>query len=204
MSFLKLPLPKRAHSLFYQKNQYQIHLKNNNSKNFPQLESSLTNYKENKQQEKEIVSKKDKKCNIKSCCSTKVFNGESFIDNDIPSVVYLSSNINTFNEELNFQPFLPLPHTNDPSFRQIFHEKIELCNIIFNFSNPNFQVQGKREKSKSLTEINILLSKKAEIYKFTSEDKQSILQMITNNIFEQDPFFSNRKILPTTVKSNFV
>lgn len=191
MSFFKLPLPKRAHSLFYHKPSLQPII--NISKKMPKLEQTTNNNINN--------SKDNQKCNIKSCCSTKTFHGESYIDNDIPSVVYLSSNTNIYHGEFTIGQLSPLPDAKDPKFKYVFKEKVDLCTVIFDFSKSDIQINAKKEKLNALIEINGLLSKKAKLSK---SDADLLFRMIDQNIFEQDPFLSTKKLLPTTVKSSFV
>ncbi|KAK8880624.1 hypothetical protein M9Y10_003307 [Tritrichomonas musculus] len=197
--------PRRACSLLYQKMPHQfLPYVNNNSKNIPRIESFTKNYRGINSNENANHPKKENSCNIKSRCSTKNFNGETLVDNEVPKIILLSFNKHIINQEINITPIQELPSPENPKFNSIFKEKIELCNLIFNFSKQNLQMKGKIEKTKALNEIYSLLSDKKRSRLLTDYDKKLIFNMISRNIFEQNYFLSNEKQLTFAIKSDIV
>lgn len=137
-------------------------------------------------------------------CSVKFVNNEPSIDQEFPRVISLSSSRHVLREDI-LVPSLPiLPSPNSTSFNKIFLEKIKICNLIFNFSQQQLQSKAKKEKSKSLIEINALLASKSESMQLSSDQKDLILNMIILNIFEQDPFTTAENMFLTTIESTFV
>ena len=124
---------------------------------------------------------------------SKIFDQEPVVDNEIPNVIYLNQNRHVLKEEIEISPIPKLCSPNQSAFSKIFKEKIKLCNYIFDFTKPRFQLNGKQAKYTALVEINTLLSNKFEASQLTSEQQDLILQMIIKNIFDQDPFISKKK-----------
>lgn len=189
----RLSAPKMAHILYARK-PYPLLSQIKNYKISPQSAINSDN----------CAIEDEDVCNIKSRCSTKVYNGEPLIDNEVPQVISLSTSRHFLDEEIDIPSSPKLPSPKDPLFNQIFCEKIKICNYIFNFSRPQFQLQGKKEKTIALAEINILLSNKTKSILLSSKHKDLLLDMIMKNLSVQDPFSSVEKIFQSTVKSSYV
>lgn len=200
-SFVRPARPQRTYSLRIPRKPYPMlsHMKNNSA--LPNLKSSGNSdgfiFEEDR-------FKPEVACNVSSRCSTKVYNGEPLVDTEFPQVISLSSNRHILKGEINIASLPPLPSPRETGFDQIFKEKIKICNYIFNFSQQQLQIKGKKQKSIALVEISNLLSEKNEASLLKNEHKDLILEMIMKNILEQDPFTSAEKIFASTVKSNFV
>lgn len=195
---LKFQTSRRRGSLFLQKMPPHIMPLR---KSLPKLDSK-THIIDNG--EKNNSSSKEESCNITSKCKAKVFDGQPVIDNEASRLIYLSCNKNLINEEIDISSIHSLPAPNDPGFDQIFKEKIQICNFIFNFLNPLCQFKGKTEKSNALLRINSLLSRKSLALLLSSEQQDLLLDMINRNIFDQDPFIPTEKIFRLNLQSNFV
>lgn len=68
---------------------------------------------------------------------------------------------------------------------------------------PHIQIKGKLEKTNALKEIFALLSKKSDVSLLTDEDKNLLYNMITKNIFDQDPFISTKNKFSLTIKISY-
>ena len=185
MSLLRFSVPQRRNSLFNFRKQCLSYPNSKNVKVLPKLCcSSGENDNDNSQ--------KEEKCNIKSKCTTKVFTSEPIIDNELPKSIYISSNLHILKEDVNVTSLPQLPSQSEPSFNQIFAVKVKLCSYVFDFSRP-WQQKAKKGKFNALTEINALLSRNSEATLLSDQQKDSILEMIKVNIFDQDPFLSSKK-----------
>lgn len=194
MSFLKFSVTQRRNSLFATRRICQPHLAVKNL-NLPKL-GSLPPGNDKK-------SKNEESCNIKSRCSTKIYNGEPLVDNDMPKALNFSSYKQVLKGEINIRSLQVLPSPNDSNFDQIFKSKINVCNYIFDFMQPHIQIKGKLEKTNALKEIFALLSKKSDLSLLTDEDKNLLYNMITKNIFDQDPFISTKNKFSLTIKISY-
>lgn len=90
------------------------------------------------------------------------------------------------------------------NFEKILKEKMQLCSIIFNFSNLHIQIEAKRAKLNALIEINRLLLKDSEISMITENQKNLIFDMLSKNIFDQDPFISKDLTILSTLNPSIV
>lgn len=194
MSLLRLCSAQRRNSLYVSRRPYQSILSIKETKPLPKLESLAP---ENDK------SQNNEQCNIKSRCSTKVYNGEPLIDNEMPKVQLFSSSNNILRGEVNIPTLSPLPSPNNTNFNQVFRNKIKVCNYIFNFMLPQAQINGKMEKTKALKEISALLSKESEVSLLSDQDRDLLYTMLSKNIFEQDPFRSAKNNSLTTIKLNY-
>lgn len=203
---IKLPRKNRTCSLRIPKMPYPLSSQIKVSSALPKLSASK-NLSDSCLSDTEIRPKSsitDELSNISSRCSTKNFNGEPLVDNEIPKVISLSSNRHILQGEINIPSLPMLPSPKNSSFNGVFKEKINVCNFIFNFSQPQLQVKGKKEKSAALNELIVLLSNTTESSLISIENQDLLLEMIMKNILEQDPFTSVEKIFACSLKSKFV
>lgn len=196
MSFLRFTAAHRRNSLLPSKKPYQSLINVKELNHLPKLiTNSSESFKEN--------NKNSEQCNIKSKCSTLIYNGEPLIDNDMPKVQLFSSFSNVSKSEFNITSLSPLPSPNDTNFSRLFEEKIQLCNIIFNFMDAKTQIAGKREKTKTLRELYALFSKSSEVSMMNDHEKDMLYEMIMKNIFSQDPFSSFKNKFSSSIKMSF-
>lgn len=201
---LKPLLSKRANSLLIQKMPYPFLPSMKNIKAHPKTESFSKNYIEINMPENNNKSQNGQSCNIKSRCSTLNYNGETIINSDISKNVYISLNKHVLKGDVRIPSYPPLPSPKDESFNNLFKSKIKLCNLIFDFSQENFQINGRKQKLNALIELNSLLSKNKEAILLTFDEKCLLLEMLKKNIFEQDPFLFTEDISLHTLSSNFI
>lgn len=135
---------------------------------------------------------------------SKSNNKDPAVDVEVPKVISISANREYLVGEIEVPSLPPLPAFNDPSFDNIFKEKIKLCNILFDFDHPNVQLEGKKAKVNALIEINKILAMVSNNSSITEKQKDAIYDMITKNLFHQDPFISNEKICFSTLKQSIV
>ncbi|KAK8890618.1 hypothetical protein M9Y10_035399 [Tritrichomonas musculus] len=81
----------------------------------------------------------------------------------------------------------PLPKLNSPEFSEAFEKKIELCNYICDFYNPQLDTVAKIDKKKTLEEIFNIVSKVELLYKLQNDQIAQILTMCKNNIIRDLP-----------------
>lgn len=108
MSLLKISIAQRRNSLFALKIPYRYMISAKNSNLHQKLE--------NLPPENNIQKQKEEVCNIKSCCSTKVYNGEPLIDNDMPKAQMFSSHQQILKDEVDIPSLTLLPSLNDSTF----------------------------------------------------------------------------------------
>lgn len=126
------------------------------------------------------------------------------VDNELSKFISISANGHVLKEEIDVPSLDQLPSPKMSNFDRIFTEKIKVCNLIFNFDQPQAQLKGKAAKTEALNEINSLLSKRSEAKLITEKQKKLIYDMLMRNIFDQDPFFATESIYLSTIKWDFI
>lgn len=201
---IKLPFQKfatkRRNSLTVRRIPYTLSAQMRNPVVLPKLVSSTINYPDSSKAED------DRDVKEKICTNLTNTKDEIIVDNEVSNCIYITANKKMINDDYDINKPLEnkLPNPNDANFSQIFNEKIKICNCIFNFNNAQKQINGKRSKLNALIEIHDFLSRKGDAQLLTSKQKDLIMDMISKNIFEQDPFISHIKVYATIPKLSFI
>lgn len=88
----------------------------------------------------------------------------------------------------------PLPKMKSSTFSEVFDQKIELCNYICDFYNPDLDKKAKVEKKNALEEIYNIISKQELVYKFQTDQITQVLTMCKNNIIRNLPVLNYHQI----------
>jgi len=113
---------------------------------------------------------------------------EPAADIEPPCIISISSN-RVFSSNAKFRIGPQIPSISDPSFEEIFRQKLEICSYIFDFSSPTINIEEKDIKSRSLCELVQFFEQSIEVRKISSELQSLSFQMLENNIFKQVPVF---------------
>ncbi|OHT06839.1 hypothetical protein TRFO_25089 [Tritrichomonas foetus] len=115
-------------------------------------------------------------------------NDEPIVDNELPAIISFSANQKVIIGEIDVKTPPSLPSISDSNFVDVWKEKINVCNLIFDFSQNNTQVQGKKIKLRELRHFHAFFRNHEEASLLKSECKEMLFNMIYRNIFEQNPF----------------
>ena len=112
------------------------------------------------------------------------------IEPEVPSIIRICSANFVTRKDVKLQECEPLPkNVSDPEFHKIFLKKIEICEVIFDFTIMNDQITEKEIKTRVLCDFIELFENTREVQNLSEEQQSFIFQMLERNIFEQTPIF---------------
>ena len=110
----------------------------------------------------------------------------------IPNCIMHCSSHNITPHNKKFKETPPLPLITDKEFENVLSMKLGLCNEIFDFMDPDSDVEGKELKEKYLFELIDLLNNDNEIPFINPRIQRAIFYMLEVNIFRDDPIFPTK------------
>ena len=115
----------------------------------------------------------------------------NIVVDELPSVSSFCANENTLKEDVEIHP-TPSFHcvSRGVGFLDALNQKIKICNMIFDFSQPKIQIKAKQIKTKELKGIYSLIHNRNAAISLPPQYQNMILDMIKKNVFDQNPFIS--------------
>ncbi|OHT13550.1 hypothetical protein TRFO_03292 [Tritrichomonas foetus] len=118
---------------------------------------------------------------------------KSFDSESIPNCISFSTNHEIHSSHKIYEEAPPLPLVTDKEFENVLSKKLVLCSEVFDFTDPDSEIQAKELKEKYLFELIDLFNNEQEAQLLNPKFQRGIFYMIESNIFRKDPIFPTKQ-----------
>lgn len=123
------------------------------------------------------------------------------IDTDLPTQMNtIPIHRNIFHKDLILPDLKQLPHKINESSMKLFDDKIELCFVRCDFTDPDADKDAKRKKTQNLNDLIQFLSYNTDNELITAKTLEKFIPMISSNLFRYIPTV----YMPITIESDQV